>query len=660
MPKRVGFGAATALTSPRLPELLAVRRGVTLVLGTASLRSSWWRAVGDEVAGAAAGVEIEILSANPALPAFGPPGAVTLARKRLAEPWQIVSLEALCTLNAGRFRLPLLTAVKRLRTQIEAPRVLVDAPSVTRGMAGSELVAALVEELAIETVVLLGADAELPQSVAARPAIEVLRASGPERSSSAERQLERSNRWIAHLDGATETRLDLGRLSILGAPPPEEAPEAWAGRQLAALDASGATLVLGECVARNSKFARLLAPPFPVKETRALLVRDARRELDGARHLRTIATVRAAADNGAFTSVSDLDGAVDSDAPHPRVTSLSTAKAVLVNGIFGDPLLHIRLRHQRRSLLFDLGDSARLPARIVHQVTDVFITHAHFDHIGGFLWFLRSCIGSPRPRRIFGPPGIADHLAAMIAGIRWDRVGARGPVFEVTEVHRDRLERHRLRAGEPAQEPLERVRVGDRETLPIHVLLDEPELEVRAVELDHGIPVLAFAFRERQVLNVRKERLLASGLAPGAWIGTLKQAVHAGELDVPVPIPGGEARRAGDLADELLLARPGRSLVYATDFDDSEANRRALTGFARGATYFYCESSFREKDRDLARATQHSTTAATAAIAAAAEVARLVPFHFSKRYESEPEAVYAELESRFPGRIVRIEPREVG
>ena len=138
----------------------------------------------------------------------------------------------------------------------------------------------------------------------------------------------------------------------------------------------------------------------------------------------------------------------------PVTLSLSSAKAALVNGVFGDPLLHIRLRHLKRSLLFDLGDSARLPARIVHQVSDVFISHAHFDHIGGFLWFLRSCLGSPVLRHLFGPPGLVGHIRGMLGGIHWDRIGERGPVFELTEVGESDTVSYRLKVGIDELEPL--------------------------------------------------------------------------------------------------------------------------------------------------------------------------------------------------------------
>ena len=71
------------------------------------------------------------------------------------------------------------------------------------------------------------------------------------------------------------------------------------------------------------------------------------------------------------------------------------------NGVFGDPLLHVRLAHRKRSLVIDFGEGQRLPARIAHQVSDVLITHAHPDHITGLLSFIRSRIGNWPVCRIY-------------------------------------------------------------------------------------------------------------------------------------------------------------------------------------------------------------------------------------------------------------------
>jgi ribonuclease BN (tRNA processing enzyme) len=398
-------------------------------------------------------------------------------------------------------------------------------------------------------------------------------------------------------------------------------------------------------------------------EPRSLLLRDARRD---ARGLLSTVSAALAPRSGGCPPLDGLaaDGGVDAGQPQarenesdlkpgttdavlrPPVVTLASAKAVLVNGIFGDPLLHIRLRHRRRSLLFDLGDAARLPARIVHQVSEVFISHAHFDHFGGFLWLLRSSIGSPRPRSLYGPPGLTDHVEGMIAGIHWDRIGDRGPVFVVNELHTDRLVRCRLKAGRKGRERLEDLEVQDG------VILEESDFVVRAARLDHGIPVLAFAFEETRALHVRASAIADLGLTAGPWLSLLKRALLEDRRDEVLGLPDGSRRSAAELEGALIFSRAGQKLVYATDLDESEANHRALSALASGARVLFCEASFLEEDRKLARATQHLTAKGCARIALSAGVEKLVPFHFSKRYEREPERVYREVKELFPAAVV--------
>src|SRR5207237_5986590 len=193
--------------------------------------------------------------------------------------------------------------------------------------------------------------------------------------------------------------------------------------------------------------------------------------------------------------------------PRP-VARIGAATAVLVNGVFDDPLLHIRLQHQRRSLLFDLGETTRLPARVVHQVTDVFISHCHVDHIGGFVWFLRSRIGKLPACRIFGPPGLAGNIAGFVSGIHWDRAGERAPRFDVTELHEQKICRYRIQAGEAQPE------LTADEVAADGILLRDAAFQVRATTLDHRTPVLAFALEMEFDLNVRRDRLAALGLPP--------------------------------------------------------------------------------------------------------------------------------------------------
>ena len=371
------------------------------------------------------------------------------------------------------------------------------------------------------------------------------------------------------------------------------------------------------------------------KNAHALLVRDAQR---GVGKLLETAKPFAAAEVRNMPSPDVRPYAVSGYVGGPRpVVRSGPATAILVNGIFGDPLLHVRLRHHKRSLLFDLGEPGRLPARIAHQVSDVFISHAHMDHIGGFLWLLRSRIGALPTCRLYGPPGLADNIAGMIRGVLWDRIGDRGPRFLVAELHGDRLARFRLQAGRNGCEPM------DEAPAPEGIVLDDFGFCVRATTLDHGTPVLAFAFEPAQQINIRKERLVARGLSVGPWLSLLKQRILAGDRESTIALPDGTEQASGKLADDLTLIKPGEKLVYATDLADTPGNRERLITLARCAHTFFCEATFSEADAEQARRTGHLTARASGEIATAADVQRFIPFHFSRRYEKAPEILYREV-----------------
>ncbi len=586
---------------------------------------------------AAEGRRLWCVSADPGFPAFGAPGAVSLARWR-PEGWSPVDVEAICTLDAARFRLPLVSAVRRLlRREIDGP-VVIDTAGVVRGAAAAELLAGLIDAAGADAAVVLarlGGVSALCTEIAAE-GIRVLAMSAPpaaRRPGKRQRARARTRLWDAYLRDATVVSLSLAETPTVGTPPPTDVAAAWIGRQCAVLEGKR-TLALGEVVALEGERVRVRLPRGTARGER-LLLRDARRDEGGL--LTTAKPFGAAAlvylpppDVRPHARFDDTGG------PCP-IARVGAATATLVNGVFGDPLLHLRLRHQRRSLLFDLGDGARLPARVAHQVSDVFVSHAHLDHIGGFLWLLRSRIGEFPACRLYGPPGLADNVEGLVRGVHWDRAGDNAPRFEVAEIHDRRMVRFEVRAGRGAARL-----IGERE-LNDGVLIEEPTLRVRAARLDHGTPVLAFALEQPQSLNVRKERLAAQGLPVGPWLTELKRLVAAGRGGAAVEVPGGRRLRADELASELLLIRPGPRLVYATDLADTHANRERLTRLARGAHTFFCEAPFVEADAAQAVRTGHLTARACGEIATAAGVIHLVPFHFSRRYAGAPQRVYDEV-----------------
>ena len=643
-----------ALHAEPLLRILHRDRRMLLVGAPGSGKSTLAAALADRLG--AIGRVCLCISADPGTPAFGPPGALALG-ERADGGWRTLVLEPLCTLDAARFRLPLAGAVRRLvaAAGVFEGTLLIDAPGVVRGVAGGELLQALVEAADVDLVLALtpaSEDPPLADELAALPVelVAMRIADRARRPGRAARAQERTARWDAYLRDAPARSLDLSRLAVIGTPPPPDEPSAWTGRQ-AALQRGGQLLALAEVLELAGGCLRLRGclPMLPWQATLpsarsdcgdadTLLVRDAMRNADGL--LETARPFAPAA--GAFLPPAQRrPSAADFGGPRPAV-QVGGVDALLVNGIFGDPLLHARLRNGGRSLLFDLGDGERLPAHVAHQVSDCFITHAHMDHLAGFLWLLRSRIGQRTPCRLYGPPGLIRHIHGLVDGFLWDRIGDNGPVFAVHELRGERLYRSVIQAG------VSDLREPEFIASPGGVLAKEPGFRVRAVVLDHHTPVLAYAFEPTPQHNVRKDRLRAGGWSPGPWLNALKAGLRAGELQRELALPDGTTATVGTLGRDLIMTVPGRRLVYATDLADTPGNRQRLIDLARNAHTLFLEASFAEADRARATAHAHLTGRACGEIAAAAGIARLVPFHLSRRYAHDPAALFDEIRSACP------------
>jgi len=587
-----------------------------------------------------AGVCCTCIGADPGSPAFGPPGAVCIGRWEM-DSWKIITLEALCTLDAGRFRLPLVSAIRRLAGMIGQEQVLVDAPGIVRSVAGAELLTGLVEASGVTHVLVL------THRDHNQPLVHELAATGCDvtfmypsplarEPGKNKRARHRTGMWNAYLHNAIERTLMLAEMPLTGTPPPAGHLEHLLGRQIAFLK-GGKTLTMGEILFVEGGAVRVRAADTDGEEDQ-FLVRDAWRNTRGL-----LVTFKPSA-GPTICIPPDIAPYQDVEKnPGPRpVVRIGEATGILVNGVFGDPLLHLRFHNRKRSILFDLGEGNRLPARLAHQVSDVLISHAHIDHISGFYWLMRCRIGMPEPCRIYGPPGLAGHIAGLISGILWDRIGEGGPRFEIGELREDRLHLFRVQAGRKRIE-----KIGERPASGGGLFTDQ-DCSVRAVTLAHGgSPVLAYSLEQAVKYNVRKNRLIERNLAPGHWLGELKKNIAAGKRDAPVRIPDGENGTAGSLADDLLLFTPAQKLVYATDLSDTDANREKLTGLSQKAQILFCEAAFVESDRRYAEMNGHLTARSCGEVANAARVELLVPFHFSRRYEKNPMRIYDEAGEMF-------------
>ncbi|GAA4975157.1 ribonuclease Z [Kineococcus glutinatus] len=250
------------------------------------------------------------------------------------------------------------------------------------------------------------------------------------------------------------------------------------------------------------------------------------------------------------------------------------------------------LRWDGDSVLFDPGEGTQ--RQVVHagvsvtRVKRICITHAHNDH----------CLGLP----------------GVLARMALEGVQHRVPI------HAPRAAREHLRAL---------VAVADAAVDAEVVTCDPPEgaaeeiavvggARLSARYLDHRVPALGYRLDEPPGRHFVPELLAAAGISGP---------------DVRVLAEGGELR--GVRAEDVSERRRGQSFAFVMDTRMSAA----VADLARGADMLVCESTFLDRDADLADRYAHMTARQAATAAVDAGVRRLVLTHFSQRYPDPGEFV---------------------
>ena len=318
----------------------------------------------------------------------------------------------------------------------------------------------------------------------------------------------------------------------------------------------------------------------------------------------------------------------------------------LVDPAGNEPGLVVDVRDERRALLVDLGEIARLAPRILLRVSHAFVTHTHMDHFAGFDHLLALALGRMQRLVLWGGPGFVEQVEHKLRAYTWNVVH-RYEVPMTIEAHALGEDGVRMQARFASIHGFARSDVAAPDGAAAgaggDVLLDEPLFRVRATIVDHEMPVLAFAIEETAQVRVATDRIAAMGLATGPWLRTLKRAVLAGAADdTPVDLAwrdrdGEHAGRGtvGELRPLVLDTVPGRRIGYVTDLRFTPGNVERLAALLGDVDLLFIESVFLERDRDQARRKNHLTARQAGEIAALLCARKVVPFHFSPRYRGE-------------------------
>ncbi|HEY9816085.1 MAG TPA: ribonuclease Z [Candidatus Obscuribacterales bacterium] len=250
----------------------------------------------------------------------------------------------------------------------------------------------------------------------------------------------------------------------------------------------------------------------------------------------------------------------------------------------------LRLPQRAEVWLFDCGEGTQhqiLRSDIrVSQITRIFVTHMHGDHIYGLMGLLASCglAGNPSRIDIYGPPKLDDYLRACG---RYSQTHFSYPV----KVH----------------------------TVTPGILYEDDEFVVSCEALTHRVPAFGYRVAERdRAGRFNVDRATALGIPSGPLYGKLKR----GEW---VTLPDGRQINGADLCGPTEI---GRKFVYCTDTIYCD-NAVAL---AQDADVLVHEATFSHHDAEMAYQRLHSTSTMAAQVALSAQVQQLVMTHFSPRY----------------------------
>ena len=297
-----------------------------------------------------------------------------------------------------------------------------------------------------------------------------------------------------------------------------------------------------------------------------------------------------------------------------QVTFLGTSSGVPTRGR-NVSAVALRLPQRAELWLFDCVEGTQhqfLRSELrVSQLSRIFITHMHGDHVFGLPGLLASLglAGACSGIDLYGPDPLRDYLEGVLRTSS-TRIGYP-------------LRTHRVKQAAHSGA----------------VLLEDDDLQVRCTPLTHRVP--AFAYRVDQRPRPGRfdvEQARALGIPPGPIYAQLK----AGQT---VTLDDGRIINGAQLCGP---PRPGSSVVYCTDTVFCEA----AVELARGADLLIHESTFAHAEAEMAIARQHSTSTMAAQTALAAGVKQLMLTHLSPRYMPgnpvTPDDLLAEARAIFP------------
>ena len=250
------------------------------------------------------------------------------------------------------------------------------------------------------------------------------------------------------------------------------------------------------------------------------------------------------------------------------------------------------LKFRTEGILFDCGEGTQRQMNIAGikrtEVTKIFITHWHGDHISGIIGLLQTVGNNENPPKIelFGPGKTMEHMEHLMQACSFEA--------------RVDLKVHELNPKG------------------VETCCEGRDFLVQCAPLNHTTPCIGYRFVEKDRYRVNMAKLRKLKIPEGRHL----QPLQAGN---PILYKGKKV-----LAEEVTTLVSGKVIAYALD----SRMCNGLVSLAQDADIFICEASYAHDLESKAEKHAHMTARQAAEAAGMANAKKLVLTHFSQRYAS--------------------------
>ncbi len=257
--------------------------------------------------------------------------------------------------------------------------------------------------------------------------------------------------------------------------------------------------------------------------------------------------------------------------------------------------LALKLSQKAEVWLFDCGEGTQhqlIKSTIKSsQIRKIFITHMHGDHIYGLPGLLATLglSGNSKGIDIYGPSNLKNFISSALKN-SYCKISFPLKFFEVENSAQTNT-----------------------------ILFEDELMEVKCASLKHRLPAFGYRVNEKDKpgqFNLEKAKKL--NIPEGPIYGRL----HSGQK---VKLEDGRILNGNDFCGE---PRKGESFVYCTD---TIFSKRAVE-LSKNVDLLVHESTFSDKDEEMAFEKLHSTTIMAAKTALLSNAKKLVLTHISPRY----------------------------